>query len=255
MNLINGDCVEVLNTMPDESIDLVITSPPYDKLRTYKGTKQFNFDSLAAELFRVVKKGGVIVWVVADATVNGSETGTSFQQALKFMDYGFNLHDTMIFAKNNPMPQIYRKRYTNEFEYMFVLSKGKVSNHNPIKVPTKFPGAKPYNKNYSKGEQVRDSYRTEVKTEKIKGNIWYYSVGVKGIDKDSKFHPAAFPYELAKDHILSWSNEGDTVLDPMMGSGVVGVACNDTNRKFIGIEIEEEYFEKAKERILHTHTP
>ena len=255
MKFYNNNCVDVLSILDENSIDLTITSPPYDKLRKYKGSDIFDFDSIAEQLYRVTKPGGVLVWVIADATVDGSETGTSFKQALGFKEKGFNLHDTMIFAKNNPMPQIYRKRYTNEFEYMFVFSKGKVHTHNAIKVPTKSAGAKAYPKNYSKGEQKRKDYRITVKDEKIKGNIWNYTVGVNGIDKESKFHPAAFPYQLAEDHIKTWTNEWDTVLDPMMGSGVTGVASVKNYRNYIGIEIEKEYYEKAKERILQTHTP
>ncbi len=249
MDLIHGNALEILKDFAKESIDMVITSPPYDKLRNYKDIDQFEFNFIADELVRILKPGGVIVWIVGDSTVNGTETGTSFKQALYFKSKGLNLHDTMIFAKNNPMPQIYRSRYTNEFEYMFILSKGTPVTHNPIMIPTKYPGAKAYPKNYSKGEQKRKDYRITVKDEKIKGNIWNYTVGVKKIDKTAKFHPAAFPYELAKDHVLSWSKEGDVVLDPMMGSGTVGMVCQDHERDFIGIEIVKEYYDQAKERI------
>jgi|TARA_B100001094_G_C18100037_1_gene755214 site-specific DNA-methyltransferase (adenine-specific) len=249
MDLIHGNALAILKDFAKESIDMVITSPPYDKLRNYKDIDEFEFSFIADELVRILKPGGVIVWIVGDSTVNGTETGTSFKQALYFKSKGLNLHDTMIFAKNNPMPQIYRSRYTNEFEYMFVLTKGTPVTHNPIMIPTKFPGATPYNKNYSKKEQKRNSHTTTVKKEKIKGNIWYYTVGAKKIDKTAKFHPAAFPYELAKDHVLSWSKEGDVVLDPMMGSGTVGMVCQDHERDFVGIEIVKEYYDQAKERI------
>ena len=252
MKLYNGDCVEVMKKLSNDSIDMSITSPPYDNLRNYKGNTSFDISSITKELFRITKEGGVVVWVVADATINKSETGSSFNQAINFMSVGFKLHDTMIFAKNNPIPQIYRKRYNNEFEYMFVFSKEYVKTHNAIKVPTIHGGLKLKNttyKNYSKNEQSREKKAKPVKNEKIKGNIWYYTVGVNKVDKQSKFHPAPFPYKLAEDHIISWTNEGDTVLDPMMGSGSVGLACKKNNRKFIGIEIEKEYFDLAKERI------
>lgn len=252
-----GDCLEILKTLPNESIDLGITSPPYDNLRTYQGTLNWNFDiftKIAKELTRVLKKGGVIVWVVGDATIKGSETGTSFRQALYFKDEcGLNLHDTMIFKKNNPIPQIYRKRYNNEFEFMFVLSKGAVITHNPIKIPCLHAGlnlGKTTYKNFSKNEQKRTKIAKPVKSEKIKNNIWEYVVGKKKEDQDSKTHPAPFPLQLANDHIISWSNEGDTVLDPFMGSGTTGVACKQLNRNFIGIELVEDYFNVAKNRIL-----
>ncbi|HFA49981.1 MAG TPA: site-specific DNA-methyltransferase, partial [Bacteroidetes bacterium] len=128
-----GNCVEVMKKFASNSIDLTLTSPPYDNLRSYKGYV-FPFEDIAKELFRVTKEGGVVVWVVGDATIKGSETGTSFEKALFFKDVGFNLHDTMIFQKTNPIPQIYRKRYSNIFEYMFVFSKGPVKTHNPIKI-------------------------------------------------------------------------------------------------------------------------
>lgn len=249
--ILNGNCVEVMNLFPDKCIDLVITSPPYDNLRTYKGY-QFPFEEIVKQLYRVVKDNGVVVWVVADATIDGSETCTSFKQALDFVKIGFKLHDTMIFKKTNPIPQIYRKRYNNEFEYMFVFVKGNVVTHNAIKVPCLHAGLELNGttyKNYSKGEQTRTKLASPVKNDKIKGNIWEYVVGKKAIDQESKSHPAPFPYDLAKDHILSWSNENDIVLDPMCGSGTTCVAAFDNNRNYIGIDICEEYCELATKRM------
>ena len=179
--IINDDCVKFLNKVSENSIDLVVTSPPYDNLRSYKGYI-FEFEKIAKLLFKVVKEGGIVVWVVGDATINGSETGTSFKQALFFQNIGFNLHDTMIFRKQNPIPQIYRKRYSNEFEYMFVFSKGKVKTHNPIMVDTLHAGLKLTSttyKNFSKNDQKRSKLANPVKDKKIKGNIWQYVVGKK----------------------------------------------------------------------------
>ncbi len=252
--IINGDCADVMTLFPDNSVDLVVTSPPYDNLRTYKGYN-FPFEAIAKQLYRVLKPGGIVVWVVSDATINGTETGTSFRQALKFMEVGFNLHDTMIFKKVNPVPQIYRKRYTNVFEYMFVFSKGTVATHNGLKVPCLHAGLELKGttyKNYSKGEQVRGKMANPVKSEKLKGNIWEYVVGKNAIDQEAKKHPAPFPYQLAMDHILSWTNAGDLVLDPMCGSGTTCVAALDSNRNFIGIDISEEYCSLANQRI-RTH--
>lgn len=249
--IINGNCVEVMSEFPDNSVDLVVTSPPYDNLRTYKGYT-FPFDDIVTQLFRIVKVGGVVVWVVSDATINGSETGTSFKQALKFMEVGFNLHDTMIFKKINPVPQIYRKRYTNVFEYMFVFSKGTVASHNGITIPCLHAGLELKGttyKNYSKGEQSRGKLANPVKSRKLKGNIWEYVVGKNAVDQEAKKHPAPFPYHLALDHILSWSNQGDLILDPMCGSGTTCVAAADSKRKYIGIDISSEYCDLAKERL------
>ena len=249
--IIVGNCVEVMKNFDDNSIDLTITSPPYDNLRTYNGY-EFPFEDIAKELYRVTKKGGVVVWVVADATIKGSETGTSFKQALYFKEIGFNLHDTMIFEKQNPIPQIYRKRYTNIFEYMFVFSKGYVKTHNPIMIDTLHGGLKLKGttyKNYSKGYQKREKLAQPVKDKKIKGNIWKYVVGKKAEDQEAKKHPAPFPSALARDHIISWSNEGDIVLDPMCGSGTTCKVALQLKRNYIGIDISDEYCELAKKRI------
>ena len=246
-----GDCAEILKQISDACIDMCITSPPYDNLRVYKGYK-FPFESIVKELYRVIKDGGIVVWVVSDATINGSETATSFKQALIFLEMGFNLHDTMIFKKINPVPQIYRKRYTNEFEYMFVFSKGAVSTHNPIKIPCLHAGLELKGttyKNFSVSTQKRGKLANPVKNEKLKGNIWEYVVGKKAVDQEAKNHPAPFPYDLAKDHILSWTNEGEIVLDPMCGSGTSIVAANDLGRQYIGIDISEEYCSLAKDRL------
>lgn len=256
--IINGNCVEVIKQFPDNSVNLVVTSPPYDNLRTYKGYT-FPFNEIVEQLYRIIKEGGIVVWVVSDATINGSETGTSFKQALKFMEAGFNLHDTMIFQKANPVPQIYRKRYTNVFEYMFVFSKGAVATHNGIKIPCLHAGLELKGttyKNYSRGEQSRTKLANPVKSEKLKGNIWEYVVGKKAVDQEAKSHPAPFPYELALDHITSWTNEGDIVLDPMCGSGTTCVAAMDSKRIYIGIDISAEYCELAKNRVkIHQQNP
>lgn len=249
--IINGNCVDVMQYFPDNSIDLVVTSPPYDNLREYKGYS-FPFQQIVEQLYRVIKEHGIVVWVVSDATIDGSETCTSFKQALAFVNQGFNLHDTMIFQKTNPVPQIYRKRYTNVFEYMFVFSKGAVLTHNAIKIPCLHAGLELNGttyKNYSKGEQTRTKLAKPVKSDKLKGNIWEYVVGKKAVDQEAKKHPAPFPFELAADHIKSWTNEGDVVLDPMCGSGTTCVAAYELKRKYIGIDISPEYCELSNGRM------
>ena len=249
--IINGNCVEVMKNFDENSIDLTLTSPPYDNLRTYKGFT-FPFEDIAKELYRITKVGGIVVWVVNDATIEGSETGTSFKQALKFMEVGFNLHDTMIFQKTNPIPQIYRKRYNGIFEYMFVFSKGTVKTHNPIKIDCLHAGLELNGttyKNFSKGEQKREKMAQPVKSQKIKGNIWEYVVGKKAEDQEAKGHPAPFPCALARDHINSWTNEGDIVFDPMNGSGTTCISALKLGRDYIGVDISEEYCEIARNRI------
>ena len=240
-----GDCVEIMRKMDDACIDLTVTSPPYDNLRTYNGYC-FDFENVAKELYRITKDGGVVVWIVGDATVKGSETGTSFKQALFFKECGFNLHDTMIYAKANPMP-CKSKRYTPAFEYMFVFSKGQPKTFNPIMEDCKFAGKKSARtviyadgtrKHYNKGFY---------KDTKVKRNVFEYNVGT-GKGRGIK-HPAVFPEQLANDHILSWSNPNDIVFDPFMGSGTTAKMAMLNNRRFIGCEISEEYCNIIKDRL------
>jgi DNA modification methylase len=241
-----------MKEIPDGSVDLTVTSPPYDNLRTYNGNNdqwgEHIWKGVIEELHRVTADGGVVVWIVGDATIKGSETGTSFKQALWAMECGFNLHDTMIYSKPAIPYDPKCNRYWQEFEYMFVFSKGKpICNY--LKEPCKYAGqvkSDDYgqrNLDGSKRTDRRSSNRV-VKDEKVRGNIWFYSDR-----KRVKGHPAQFSYTLAQDHIKSWSNEGDTVLDPFMGSGTTGVACVNNGRDFIGIELDPEYFEIAKNRI------
>lgn len=252
----NEDNISLIARMPDDFIDLTVTSPPYDNLRDYKGYT-FDFETLAKELYRVTKTGGVVVWVVGDATIKGSETGTSFRQALKFMDVGFKLHDTMIYEKNTSSFPARRtsKRYTQIFEYMFIFSKGKLTTGNLIcDKPNRYAGYTNWGKNTQRGKDGELVESTDIKPVpdfSPRNNIWRYVVGGGFGSKDKRAykHPATFPVQLAKDHILSWSNEGDLVFDPFMGSGTTAVAALDTDRKYIGAEIAKEYVEIANDRI------
>ena len=248
-HIYQGDCVEVMRTFPEGVIDLTVTSPPYDNLRTYKGY-DFNFEEIAKELYRVTKQGGVVVWIVGDATINGSETGTSFKQALYFKEIGFNLHDTMIWNKGSfAFPS--KNRYHQVFEYMFIFSKSKPNTLNPIKDRKNLylgdRGASGRNK-----DGIRNTGKSTVREEYGKRfNIWNYPIGGGHCTKDkiAYKHPAIFPEQLANDHIISWSNEGDVVLDPFMGSGTTAKMALLNNRHFIGFEISKEYCNIANERI------
>lgn len=249
--IILGDCLEEMRKIPEESIDLTITSPPYDNLRTYNGYS-FDFESIAKELYRITKSGGVVVWVVGDSVVRGSETMTSFKQALFFNKIGFNLHDTMIYQKTGiPFPS--KTRYLQCFEYMFVLSKGKPKTINLLEDrPNATAGQTRKSRKYrtKDGTFVKGSEKP-IKEYGVRFNIWKYQTGQYKSTKDLEAfkHPAIFPEALAEDHILSWSNKGDTVLDCFMGSGTTGKMALLNKRKFIGIEISKEYCEIAKERI------
>ena len=247
--IICGECSEVMSTFPDECVDLTITSPPYDGLRDYLGYK-FDFEAIAKQLYRVTKQGGVVVWVVGDETKNGSESGTSFRQALRFKEIGFNLHDTMIYEKINPIP-LNHNRYEQGFEFMFVLSKGIIKTFNPIKIPCSTAGVDHLWSNHKSDPSGKSAKKNSGKTQitgeyKIARNIFKY--GLVGVRETGK-HPAPFPEQLAADHIRSWSNEGDIVLDCMAGSGTVLKAARKLGRKYIGIEMSEEYCKIIEERL------
>ncbi len=257
MKLILGDCLEKLKSLPDNSVDLTVTSPPYDNLRSYNGKNDWDFEKfkhVANEIFRVTKKGGVVVWVVGDATVKGSETGTSFKHALYFKDCGFNLHDTMIYQKQGiSFPET--NRYYPIFEYMFVFTKGKPKTFNLIRDRRNKQVGKI---NTGTQREIDGSIKKQsghgkhyVSEFGVRFNIWEIGSGYgkSTTDKEAFQHPAIFPEALAAGHIISWSNPGDTVLDPFMGSGTTGKMAKMLNRNFIGIEREPEYFKICEARI------
>lgn len=247
-NIICGDCAEVLSGFEPESIDLTVTSPPYDKLRKYKGFV-FDFEAIAKELHRTTKQGGVVVWVVGDSTINGSETGTSFRQALYFKEIGFNLHDTMIYRRwSGPLTH---NRYEQEFEYMFVFSKGRPKTFNPIMIDCAYAGTGGVGK-YVKHDELNKRIRSEtarksVKQKRILGNVWDIKTSAQMAERYG--HAAPFPEALANDHILSWSNVGDIILDPMCGSGTTLKMAKKLGRNYVGIEISPEYVKIAEERL------
>ena len=258
--ILNMDCLDGLRSLPDECIDLTVTSPPYDQLRTYNGSSRWNQEAFAAfapELYRVTKKGGVVVWIINDMTINGSETGTSFRNALGFMESGFLCHDSMIYAKRGvAYPET--NRYYPAFEYMFVLSKGKPKTVNLLRDrPNRCAGEK------NRGDQrqadgslipkncVRKGITRLVPEKGVRYNVWEYPIGFCHMTKDRyvHMHPAVFPETLAKDHILSWSAPGDLVLDPFIGSGTVAKMAILNDRHYLGFEIDPEYFTIAQRRV------
>ncbi len=250
-----GNHLDILKRYPDGCFDMFLTSPPYDNLRDYEGY-DFQFEPLAHELYRTLKSGGVGVWVVNDATVDGSETLTSFKQAIYFKDdVGFNVHDTMVYQKQNYVPQSH-DRYEQCFEYAFILCKGKVLTFNPIKVKCVQKRKKRMLATHSVSTLERNSktglkrgHRYVSNEDKLKNNIWEYVVNHKTQDNIAFQHPAIFPEKLAEDHILSWSNPGDVILDPMCGSGTTCKMAAKHQRQYIGIDISEKYCELARERL------
>ncbi len=255
--IICGNNIEVMQEWPDNCIPLTVTSPPYDDLRDYKGYN-FDFEGIAQQLYRITENGGVVVWVVSDKTANGSETGTSFRQALYFKEIGFNLHDTMIYEKSGcSFPEI--NRYYPVAEYMFVLSKGPPKTVNLIAdrincYVGEYVARKGADRQKDGSLKPNTAYRNEfnkkVKAYGVRYNIWKYSVGKGNTTKDDVFsHPAIFPEKLAEDHIISWSNPDDIVFDPMCGSGTTPKMASKLGRRYIGIDISSEYCETARQRL------
>lgn len=243
-----GDCAEAMSGFPDDSVDLTVTSPPYDGLRDYRGYR-FDAERAARELLRVTKKGGVVVWVVGDR-YRGGRSMTSFRQAVMFQDIGFVVHDVMIYQKKNT-PFMRSNAYTNCWEFMFVLSKGgPPKTFNPLKTPTVRNGEEMLTFN-KRPDGINRKRKAVLKEEKTRTNIWAYAVGNGGTTKDKIAfqHPAVFPEKLAAEHILSWSNEGDVVLDPMCGSGTTCKMAMLLGRRYVGIDISEEYVEIARQRL------
>ena len=231
----NENCLDTMARMPDGFVDLTVTSPPYDNLREYNGYS-FDFEAIAKELYRVTKPNGMVVWVVGDATIKGSESGSSFRQALFFKDCGFKLHDTMIYEKNSPAypARADSNRYTQIFEYMFVLAKGKAPSQLICDKPNKWAGHKDFS----------GKLKNPVPDFSPRNNIWKYTTSFNGVK-----HPAPFPEALARDHILSWSSEGQVVYDPFMGSGTTAVAAKQLGRHYVGSEVSKEYCDLIDKRL------
>lgn len=246
-----GDCIALMKRIEPNSIDLVVTSPPYDTLRNYNGFL-FTFEKIVAGLLSVLKDHGVVAWVVGDKIENGNRSLTSFRQAIYFQEHGFKIHDIMIYQKKNT-PFMRSNAYTNCYELMIVLSKKGPKTFNPIMVGTRRNGYEmlPHNK---KADGINKKTLGELKETKVKNNIWQYAVGLGGTtrDKIAFTHPAIFPEKLAEDQILSWTNEGDIVLDPMCGSGTTCKMAMVNNRHYIGIDISEEYCKIARQRLSIT---
>ena len=243
-----GDAVAVMKRFPSNFIDLTVTSPPYDKLRDYEGF-YFDCDSMAEGLFRITKKGGIVVWVVGDKIKNGNKTLTSMRQAILFQEKGFYVHDVMIYKKKNT-PFMRSNGYTNCFEFMFVFSKGKPKTFNPIQTETVRQGFEMLTHNKG-SDGINKKTLGKLNKKKTKTNIWEYAVGLHGStsDKIAFEHPAIFPEKLAEDHILSWTNKGDVVFDPMCGSGTTCKMAQKNGRLYLGSDVSEKYVNIAKERI------
>jgi len=250
--IICGDCLSIMPEIPDKSIDLTVTSPPYDNMRKYSGNTFNEFESIVKELYRITKKGGVVVWVIGDQTVKGNETGTSFKHALCFKEVGFNLFDTMIYLKPPRGAVGNNKTYWQTFEYMFVFSKGTPKTINLIKDRENIEArdGDSGTKRLYDGTLLKRN-RAGYSKYGRRTNVWEYYIGRghSASDKIAYEHPAIFPEKLAHDHIISWSNEGDIILDPFAGSGTVGKMAKQLNRNYILIEKEPKYVKICEERL------
>ena len=256
----NEPCLDTLKKMSDEFIDCVITSPPYDNLRTYKNDIDKNWSDkiwkpIINILYNKIKNGGVIVWIVGDAVIDGSETGTSFKQALYFIECGFKLWDTMIYQKSPSYPAANGdKRYSQNFEYMFIFSKGIPKTANLLKDrKNKWGGSQSWGKisGRLKNGDIKQREKINIQEYGYRFNIWEYSTGrgQSTSDDDAFKHPAIFPEKLVADHIMTWTNENEIVYDPFMGSGTTAKMAKIYNRNFIGSEISSEYCNIANKRI------
>ena len=250
--IIVGECASVMRQeFPDDCVDLIVTSPPYDDLRCYGGY-DFDCDAIGRQMLRVLRPGGVAVWIVGERVKDG-RTCSSFEQGLAFRDMGFRMHDLMVYQKLNT-PFMRKNAYTQAHELMFVLSKGAPTTFNPLTCPTKQTGVRMTV--YGRGADGDNSKRRPVKyaARKTRTNVWAYATGLSNTTRD-KFcfgpdgHPAMFPEALARDHILSWSNPGDLVLDPMCGAGTTLKMASLHDRRWVGIEISHDYAGLAERRV------
>jgi site-specific DNA-methyltransferase (adenine-specific) len=252
VELVHGDCLDKMKLIPNDIIDMVLTSPPYDNLRSYNESLNWGehiWKPVIEQLFRIIKVGGVVVWIVGDATIKGSETGTSFKQALYFKEIGFNLHDTMIWYKTAIFPHhLNARRYKQQFEYMFVFTKGLIKTYNPIHDIQNESAGKTLNikkkiKTSDNGKYNGKTKTLQISDFRMRDNVWREGrAGYKG-------HPAPFPEKLAYDHISSWSNEGDMILDPFAGSGTTGKMAKHLKRNCILIEKELGYIDIIRKRL------
>jgi site-specific DNA-methyltransferase (adenine-specific) len=255
--IVHGNCAEELNKLEDGSVDAFITSPPYDELRDYNGYS-FPFEEIATQMYKKLAKGGVIVWVVGDSVLKGSETGSSFRQAIFFQELGLNIHDTMIYEKNGSSFPARRtgNRYSQVFEYMFVFSKGKPKTANLIcDKPNKWSGWTTFGKGTNRdknGKLIAGKGRKPTPEFSPRHNVWKFNTGKAYTTKDDFAfeHPAMFPESLAEDHIMTWTNPGDFVVDPFVGAGTTTKMAAINDRRWLGIDISEEYVEIAVKRML-----
>lgn len=250
--IICGDSVEILRSFPDNSIDIVVTSPPYDAIRDYKG---FSYDLHATgkEIQRVLKLGGVAVIVIQDQTKNFGKTLTSFRTILDWCDsFGFKLFETVIYRKYGAEGAWWNKRFRVDHEYIPIFLKGErpqYFNKEHLKIPSKHGGKTLTGGGTRLTNGIRIATRAiKINLMKCRGTIWEYLTAGDG-SRLKHEHPATFPDKLPYDFIQCFCPEGGIVLDPFVGSGTTTVAAKNLGRRYIGIDIAPEYCAIAEKRM------
>ena len=251
-SIICGDSAEVLKNFPDNSIDMVVTSPPYDGLRDYNG---FSLDlhKIGKEIYRVLKDGGIAVMVIQDATKDFAKSLTSFRTIVDWCDnVGFRLFETVIYHKNGTEGAWWKQRFRVDHEYMPIFMKGKKPqyfNKEPLKIPSKHGGkVMSGSGNRRTDGTLSETVRRPINTMKCRGTVWdYLMAGDKNPLK--RKHPAVFPDKIPYDCIQCFCPEGGLVLDPFIGCGSTAVMAKVLGRNYIGIDISREYCDLAEERI------
>jgi site-specific DNA-methyltransferase (adenine-specific) len=250
--IICGDAVEELKKIPNNSIDILVTSPPYDGIRKYNG---FNYDLHATgkEIYRVLKDGGVAIMVIQDQTKNFGKTLTSFRTIVDWVDnIGFKLFETVIYRKYGAEGAWWNKRFRVDHEYMPIFLKGErpqYFNKDPLKIPSKHGGKTMTGGGTRLTNGIRIPTRAiTINPMKCRGTIWEYMTAGDGTRLKHK-HPATFPDKLPYDFIQCFCPPNGVVLDPFIGSGTTALAAIELDRNYIGIDISKEYCDLARRRI------
>ena len=267
MKLIHGDCLEKTKDIESNSIDMIFTSPPYaDRRKDTYGGKKANvyvkwFLPFVREFKRILKPSGSFFLNIKPHTENGGRSLYVFKLVIEIVEnVNFKLIDEFCWTKN-AFPGGYKGKFKNALEPVYHFAKSKPSEiiFNPIACGTPMKQesiARTYRKQC--GAPSNGSRMTGMNTTNIRNLELARPSNVININNvsnqftDKQKHPATFPTGLVEFFVKSFSSESSTVLDPFMGSGTTGVVCKNLNRNFIGIEIDKEYFEIAKQRIEGT---
>ena len=250
--IICEDNITYLKTLPDECIDFVITSPPYDALRDYNGYK-LDLHGLGVELLRVLKDGGICVMVIQDSTRDFAKSLTSFRTIVDWCDnIGFRLFECNIYNRQGTEGAWWKKRFRVDHEYMPIFLKGKRPQYfdkENIKIPSKHGGKIMTGANIRTKNGQTGSRKVKINPTKCPGTVMTFGNTCGGESKLKSKHPAVFPNMLAYDMIECFCPEDGTVLDPFNGSGTTTLAAKCLGRNYIGIDVSEEYNKIARERL------